>query len=53
MVTHKTSDGQTNEYYGKSIDTKPANVPNASAFYEIDTGNLYMYDADDASWIKQ
>ncbi len=54
MVTHKTSGGQTNAYYGKSSDTKPtADVPNASFFYEMDTGDIYMFDEDSHLWIKQ
>lgn len=53
MVTHKTGDGMTNEYYGKSTDKKPESPPNASTFYELDTTELYMYDADSKQWLKQ
>lgn len=53
MVTHKTGDGITNEYYGISTDQKPKSPPNASTFYEIDTGELYMYDAESKKWVKQ
>lgn len=54
MVTHRTSGGQTNEYYGKSSDTKPIyGVPNASIFYEIDTGVLFMFDEDSQIWINR
>lgn len=54
MITHKTSAGQVNEYFGKSSDTKPSSgVPNASIFYEIDTGDLYMFDEDSQTWIEQ
>ena len=46
-------------FKGKSTDTKPTHywngqaIPNASTFYEIDTGNIYMYDADTKAWIAQ
>ena len=53
MVTHKTGGGITNEYYGLSTDQKPESPPNASTFYEIDTGELYMYDAAGEKWVKQ
>ena len=54
MVTHKTSSGQTNTYYGKSSDIKPTSgVPNASIFYEMDTGYIFMFDADSQTWLKQ
>lgn len=43
---------------GLSTDTKPTNltgygdVPNGSTFLEIDTGDIYAYDADGESWNK-
>ena len=45
-------------YIGKSTDKKPVSdkkylVMNGSAFYEIDTQDLYMFDADTNTWIKQ
>ena len=53
-ITHVTSPGQTNPYFGKSSDTKPVeNVPNASVFYEIDTGDVYMFDDETKTWLKQ
>lgn len=43
-----------NSYMGKSTDDKPTvNVPNASTFYEIDTQELYAYDAETGAWLKQ
>jgi len=43
-----------NEYTGKSTDDKPVeNVPNSSTFYEMDTTDLYMFDADNQVWVKQ
>ena len=41
------------EYYGLSTDTKPQIVPNASAFYEMDTKTIYLYDAESRTWIAQ
>lgn len=54
-LTLKTSPGQTNEYYGLSTDIKPTDdsVPNASTFYEMNTGKLYMYNADAKAWLQQ
>lgn len=44
----------TNSYMGKSTDEKPTvNVPNASTFYEIDTSDLYVFDAEYSVWLKQ
>lgn len=43
-----------NEYYGLSTDDKPdVYVPNGSLFYEMDTGELAMYDAENKIWIPQ
>lgn len=54
-ITFKTSQGQVNEYYGLSTDTKPSDpsVPNASTFYEMDTGKLFMFSADSHTWLEQ
>jgi len=42
------------ECYGKSSDTKPVDkMTNGSAFYEMDTGSLFMFDADTKSWLAQ
>lgn len=44
---------------GKSTDAKPIEtyngipIPNASTFYEIDKGAVYMYDEESAQWIAQ
>lgn len=43
----------SNEYYGMSTDIKPVNALNASRFYEIDTGNVYMFDEEGKQWFKQ
>ncbi len=53
---------KTNDYIGKSTDTKPLEfshfgtmkpVPNASTFYEMDTQDMFMFDGDINDWIPQ
>jgi hypothetical protein len=46
------------EVVGLSSDEKPTTmgsrtVANGSAFLEMDTGDLYLYDEDGSEWIKQ
>lgn len=41
------------ECYGKSTDEKPTDVGNSSRFYEMDTGDLYMFDEETKTWLKQ
>ena len=47
------------ELYGLSTDTKPTEtyqgvaIRNTSVFYEMNTGKLYMYDADNKQWLEQ
>lgn len=54
MITLKPGSFMNN-YFGLSTDEKPEDqhVPNASLFYEMDTGNLYMFDRENTTWIKQ
>ena len=40
------------EYRGLSTDTKPTDAPNGSVFLEMDTGDVYMYNADGSEWVK-
>lgn len=43
-----------NEYSGLSTDTKPTDgVYQGSIFVEVDTGDVYFFDADGAQWVKQ
>lgn len=43
-----------NEYYGLSADDKPVTyVPNGSVYYEMDTFDIYMFDAKNKKWIRQ
>lgn len=40
------------DYRGLSTDTKPVgvNVGNGSSFIEIDTGKIFLYDAEGEEW---
>lgn len=54
MVTN-ASDGQTTMHHGfdlrgLSSDTKPTDVPNGSSFLEMDTGEVYVFDEESATW---
>ena len=61
MVTLNTSNDTTRgegwEFRGKSTDIKPVevnglNIPNGSAFFEFDTGDVYFWDDDAKEWIS-
>ena len=56
MITAKNSSvagkGTATEYYGLSTDTKPSEVPNGSTFLEMNTGNIYIYDAANGAWLS-
>lgn len=45
--------GAPYEIYGLSTDTKPTDVFNGSAFYEMDTGKIYLFDAETKTWLEQ
>mgnify|MGYP001035690635 FL=1 len=55
MVSYTVNSGITiRDYRGKSTDEKPVGrIPNGSSFYEMDTGDVYMFDGDSGSWVKQ
>ena len=40
------------EYRGLSTDSKPTDAPNGAAFLEMDTGDVYLYNADGPAWVK-
>lgn len=40
------------EYRGLSTDTKPSGAPNGSMFMEINTGKVFMYDAENDYWYQ-
>lgn len=45
---------KTVEFYGLSTDTKPTEgVRNADVFYEMDTMDVYLFDADSQTWLPQ
>ncbi len=54
MVSY-TVNGGTNirDYRGLSSDEKPTDAPNGSSFYEMDTGDVYMFDKNSDTWILQ
>lgn len=37
-------------YYGISDDQKPTDALNGACFIEMNTGKIYFYDADNATW---
>jgi len=45
-------DDEMVDYRGLSTDTKPAMAANGSSFLEMDTGDMYYWDADSEAWIK-
>lgn len=58
-TTSSMSDGAPiMELRGKSTDTKPIDtlcgykVGNGSTFFEIDTGEVFVFDVDGKAWIK-
>lgn len=62
-LINQDSFNKTVTLFGLSTDTKPTDVfefggaeipiKNASLFYEINTSDLYVYDEDGETWIKQ
>jgi hypothetical protein len=42
------------EFYGVSSDTKPVEgVNNADIFYEMDTKVVFLFDAENKTWLEQ
>ena len=58
-VTSPQTTDQELSFKGLSTDTKPNStydgkaIPNGSTFYEMDTGNIYMYDKESSTWLLQ
>ena len=49
MITRKIG-----AWCGLSTDPKPTEgVENAVVFYEMDTGNVFMFDEENKQWIPQ
>lgn len=42
--------GSTQRFHGLSTDTKPTGCSNGSVFFEMDTGLVYLYDAENIEW---
>lgn len=41
------------ELRGKSSEAKPTEgIPNGSTFFEMDTSDVYMFDAETKTWLK-
>ena len=40
------------EFRGLSTDAKPSNVENGAVFVEMDTGNVFMFDAVSKQWLQ-
>lgn len=56
ITTIETNGRDYNEFAGLSTDTKPSNVGTGSIFVEVDTGNVFFYNAagsSDSKWVKQ
>lgn len=55
MITDKfaTSTGPFKVLRGLSTEDKPTDVGNGSEFFEIDTGKLFYFDAEGATWEEQ
>jgi hypothetical protein len=63
MVTVEKRGGVNGEesatFYGLSEDTKPTlansgtEIPNGSAFLEIDTRQVYFYNPDNDEWLSK
>lgn len=43
---------QNRVFYCLSTDTKPTGVGNGDVLIEMDTGKVYLYDADGAEWLE-
>ena len=53
----RTGGSWIHEYTGLSTDEKPVTndirkIPNGSTFLEMDTGDIYVYDLENATWRK-
>lgn len=52
MVTMTSYNGGCPDYVGLSTDSKPTDVGNGSTFFEMNTGKVYMYNADGKAWVE-
>lgn len=54
-ITNKNGEAKAIELRGLSTDTKPTSfddevIANGTVFIEIDTGKIFMYDAENQQW---
>lgn len=53
-ITNGANCKHPSEYCGLSTDEKPTEkVDNAAVFYEMDTKNLFLFDAQNKVWLEQ
>lgn len=52
MVTLNAVGYMVATYMGLSTDTKPTDAENGAEFQEIDTGDVYHFDAGSSRWFK-
>ncbi len=56
MISVIAKKGELREFYCLSTDTKPTEadyaIGNADILLEIDTGSVFLYDADGKQWKK-
>lgn len=50
MISMYTRKDKVVELRGLSTDTKPTDVGNGSVYICIDTGDIYMFDAQNKQW---
>lgn len=53
MVTISSAYDAPKAVFCLSTDTKPDTVPNGSSCVEIDTGKVYLFDAENEHWYEQ
>lgn len=39
--------------YGLSTDEKPMDASNATVFWEMDTGKMFLFDEQNKVWLEQ
>lgn len=51
-MQHSTTPHHATEVYGLSTDEKPLDMQNGDVFIEMDTGDIYFFDADSETWLN-
>lgn len=52
MVSIIEYNGGANTYVGLSTDAKPSDAGNGSTFIEMNTGKVFMYNAEGNAWVE-